>query len=178
MDKTILKINKINKNPNFVKSVFIASGAKIIGDVTIKNDSSVWYNSVLRGDINKITIGERSNIQDNSVIHVENDEEVIIGDDVTTGHNCILHGCKIGNAVLIGMGAIIMSGSYIGDGSVIGAGTLVKENTRIPKFSTVVGVPGKVIRTKEKENLEKNIKWAKKYVKLAKIHQKLKFDSF
>ena len=104
MDKTNLKIKKISKNPIFTKEVYIASGAKIIGDVTIKNDSSVWYNSVLRGDINSITIGKRSNIQDNSVIHVENDEEVIIGDDVTIGHNCILHGCKIGNAVLVRYG--------------------------------------------------------------------------
>ena len=173
MDKTILKIKRINKNPIFSKGVYIASGAKIIGDVTIKNDSSVWYNSVLRGDINSIAIGRRSNIQDNSVIHVENDEETIIGDDVTTGHNCILHGCKIGNGVLIGMGAIIMSGADIGDGSIIGAGTLIKENSHIPMYSTVVGVPGKIIKTNEKENLERNIMWAKKYVKLAKVHQEL-----
>ena len=98
---------------------------------------------------------------------------MIIGDDVTIGHNCILHGCKIGNAVLVGMGAIIMSGSVIEDGSVIGAGSLIKENSHIAKFNTVVGVPGKVIRTNEKENLEKNVKWAKKYVELAKMHQKL-----
>ena len=173
MDKTNLKIKKISKNPIFTKEVYIASGAKIIGDVTIKNDSSVWYNSVLRGDINSITIGRRSNIQDNSVIHVENDEEVTIGDDVTIGHNCILHGCKIGNAVLVGMGAIIMSGSVIEDGSVIGAGSLIKENSHIPKFNTVVGAPGKVIRSNGKENLKKNVKWAKKYVELAKMHQKL-----
>ncbi|MDC3246653.1 gamma carbonic anhydrase family protein, partial [Candidatus Marinimicrobia bacterium] len=139
----------------------------------IENDSSVWYNTVIRGDINKITIGKRTNIQDNSVIHVENDEEAFIGNDVTTGHNCILHGCKIGNGVLIGMGAIIMSGVDIGDGSIIGAGTLVKENTHIPKYSTVVGVPGKIIRINEKENLERNIKWAEKYIKLAKIHKEL-----
>jgi len=173
MDKTSLKIKRINKKPLFSKGVFIASGAKIIGDVTIEKDSSVWYNSVIRGDINKITIGKRTNIQDNSVIHVENDEEAFIGNDVTTGHNCILHGCKIGNGVLIGMGAIIMSGVDIGDGSIIGAGTLVKENTHIPKYSTVVGVPGKIIRINEKENLERNIKWAEKYIKLAKIHKEL-----
>ena len=173
MDKTKLKIKKINKNPLFSRDVYIASGAKIIGNVTIDKDSSIWFNTVIRGDINKVIIGKRTNIQDNSVIHVENDEKTVIGDDVTTGHNCILHGCKIGNGVLIGMGAIIMSGANIGDGSIIGAGTLIKENSQIPKYSTVVGVPGEIIRTNEKQNLEKNIKWAKKYVKLAKIHQEL-----
>jgi carbonic anhydrase/acetyltransferase-like protein (isoleucine patch superfamily) len=173
MDKTILKIKRINKKPLFARGVYTASGAKIIGNVSIDKDSSIWYNTVIRGDINKVTIGKRTNIQDNSVIHVENDEETIIGDDVTTGHNCILHGCKIGNGVLIGMGAIIMSGADIGDGSIIGAGTLIKENSHIPMYSTVVGVPGKIIKTNEKENLERNIMWAKKYVKLAKVHQEL-----
>ena len=172
MDKTKLKIQKINKKPLFARGVYIASGAKIIGDVSVDRDSSIWFNTVIRGDINKITIGKRTNIQDNSVIHVENDEKTAIGDDVTTGHNCILHGCKIGNGVLIGMGAIIMSGANIGDGAIIGAGTLIKENSHIPKYSTVVGVPGIIIRSNEKENLEKNIKWARKYVKLAKIYQK------
>ena len=162
-----------NKKPIIHSTAYIDVQATVIGDVEIGEDSALWPQAVARGDINSITIGRRSNIQDNSVIHVENDEEVTIGDDVTIGHNCILHGCKIGNAVLVGMGAIIMSGSVIEDGSVIGAGSLIKENSHIPKFNTVVGVPGKVIRTNGKENLEKNVKWAKKYVELAKMHQKL-----
>ena len=173
MDKTELKTNLKIKNPNIHETSFIAKGAHIIGDVTLKQDSSVWYNSVLRADINKIIIGKRTNIQDNSVVHLENDQGVNIGDDVTVGHRVILHGCSIENGTLIGMGAIIMNGVKIGKGSIIGAGAVVKENMNIPKYSLAVGIPAKIIKKIDHKVYKQNLKWAKKYVQLANIHRKL-----
>ena len=145
--------------------------ARVIGDVMLKKDSSVWYNSVVRADINSIVIGERSNIQDNSVVHLENDQGVIVGSDVTIGHNVILHGCTIGDGVLVGMGAIIMNGVNIGKGSVIGAGAVIKQNMIIPELSLVVGVPGKILKQHSADIYDQNVKWAEKYVKLANIHR-------
>ena len=117
MDKTDFRDDIYIKTPNIHSTAFIADGAKVIGDVILKKNSSIWYNTVVRADINSIVIGERSNIQDNSVIHLENDQGVIVGNDVTVGHNVILHGCKVGDGVLIGMGAVIMNGVDIGKGS-------------------------------------------------------------
>lgn len=173
MDKTELKPNLKIKNPALHKTSFVARGAQIIGNVTLEKDSSIWYNSVLRADINKIRIGKRTNIQDNSVIHLENDQGVKVGNDVTVGHNVILHGCSIDDGVLIGMGAIVMNGVRIGKGSVIGAGSVIKQNMNIPKYSLVVGVPAKMIKTLDEKTYKQNVKWAKKYVQLANIHRKL-----
>ena len=172
MDKTDLRDNIRIKTPDIHSTAFIADGAKVIGDVMLKKDSSVWYNSVVRADINSIVIGERSNIQDNSVVHLENDQGVIVGSDVTIGHNVILHGCTIGDGVLVGMGAIIMNGVNIGKGSVIGAGAVIKQNMIIPEFSLVVGVPGKILKQHSADIYDQNVKWAKKYVQLANIHRK------
>lgn len=171
MDKTELRTNLKIKEPKIHRTAFVAEGARIIGDVTLKKESSVWYNSVLRADINKITIGERSNIQDNSVIHLENDQGVYVGNDVTVGHNVILHGCSVEDGALIGMGAIIMNGAIVGKGSVIGAGAVIKQNMIIPDFSLVIGVPAKINKTLNKDTYKQNVKWAKKYVKLANIHR-------
>ena len=125
-----------------------------------------------RADINQIIIGKRSNIQDNSVIHLENDQGVIVGDDVTVGHNAIIHGCTIQDGALIGMGAIIMNGAQIGRGAVIGAGAVIKENMVVPDLSLVVGIPGKIIKTMKEDTYKSNVKWAHKYVQLSKIHKK------
>ena len=171
MDKSELRDNVIIKDPQIHKTAFIAPGAHIVGDVILKKDCSVWYNTVARADINQIVIGERSNIQDNSVIHLENDQGVIIEDDVTIGHNAIIHGCTIKNGALIGMGAIIMNGAIIGRGAVVGAGAVVKENMLVKDHELVVGVPGKVVKTLSKEVMEQNIQWARKYVKLARLHK-------
>ena len=171
MDKTELKDNVIIKDPQIHKTAFIAPGAHIVGDVILKKGCSVWYNTVARADINQIVIGERSNIQDNSVIHLENDQGVIVEDDVTIGHNAIIHGCTIKNGALIGMGAIIMNGAIIGRGAVVGAGAVVKENMLVKDHELVVGVPGKVVKTLSKEVMEQNIQWARKYVKLARLHK-------
>ncbi len=171
MDKTKLRSDTVIQKPKIDSTSFIAKGAIVIGDVTLKPHSSIWYNSVLRADINSIIIGERSNIQDNSVIHLENDQGVIIGDDVTAGHNVILHGCTIGDGVIIGMGAIIMNGATIGRGSVIGAGAVIKQNMQIPKHSLVVGVPAKIVKQISTDIYEENVKWANKYVQLSKLHR-------
>lgn len=172
MNKTDLNQTQLNIRPILKKNVFIASGAKIIGNVYLDDKSSIWYNTVLRGDINSIKIGKRSNIQDNSVIHVENDRGVVIGNDVTVGHNAIIHGCTIQDGVLIGMGAILMNGCNIGKGSIIGAGSLVKENSDVPAHSMVIGIPGKTVKTLNKDILAENVKWARKYTELAELHLK------
>tara|TARA_Y100000992_G_scaffold144951_1_gene96321 strand:- start:748 stop:1284 length:537 start_codon:yes stop_codon:yes gene_type:complete len=171
MEKFELNDNVIIKKPQVNDTAFIAEGAKVIGDVTMKSESSVWYNTVLRADINQIIVGERTNIQDNSVLHLENDQGVAIGNDVTIGHNAIIHGCTIDDGALIGMGSIIMNGAVIGKGAVVGAGAIVTENMHVPALGLVVGLPGKVIKTLPDDTYDKNIKWAKKYVQLAKIHK-------
>ena len=171
MDKTQLRDSVTIKDPQVHETAFIAPGAHVIGDVILKKGSSIWYNTVARADINQIIIGERSNVQDNSVIHLENDQGVIVGDDVTIGHNAIIHGCTIEDGALIGMGAIIMNGASIGKGAVVGAGAVVKENMIVKAYELVVGVPGKIVKTLPEEIFNQNVKWARKYVKLAGIHR-------
>ena len=130
----------------------IMSTAVVIGDVEMKYKSSVWFNAVIRGDLEKIVIGEYSNIQDCSVVHTSKDNPTIIGDNVVIGHNVTLHGCKIGDNCLIGIGAIILDGSVIGENSMIAAGTLIPPGKKIPPNSMVLGNPYKITReTTEKE---------------------------
>jgi len=171
MEKSDLSPDVSIKTPQIHETAYIAEGAQVIGDVILKADSSIWYNTVCRADINRIVIGERTNIQDNSVIHLENDQGVLVENDVTVGHNAIIHGCSIADGALIGMGAIIMNGAVIGKGVVIGAGAVVKEDMVIPDFSLVVGVPGKIVKTLSPETYDDNVKWAAKYVKLANVHR-------
>lgn len=134
-------------SPDVDKKTFIADGAQVIGAVKMKEFSSIWFNAVVRGDVNRIEIGCYSNVQDNSVVHVADTLPTIIGDYVTIGHNAIVHGCTIENHCLIGMGAILLNGSVIGTGSIVGAGAVVRENQVIPPYSLVVGVPGKIVKS-------------------------------
>jgi carbonic anhydrase/acetyltransferase-like protein (isoleucine patch superfamily) len=135
------------KRPQIAATAWIDPAAVLIGDVIIGEDSSVWPCSVIRGDVNHIRIGARTNIQDGSVLHVMRDEyPLILGDDVTVGHAVTLHGCKIESRCLIGMGSIILNGVTIGAGSIVAAGTLLLERTEIPAGSLVVGHPGKIKR--------------------------------
>lgn len=147
---------------------FIAEGARIINDVRIGKDSSIWYNAVLRGDINYISIGRSTNVQDNVTCHVADKEPCIIGDYVTIGHNAIIHGCQVKDNCLIGMGACILNGAVIGENSIVGANSLVLQDTIIPANSLVVGSPAKVIRTLGPEDAEKIKESAIKYEKLWK----------
>lgn len=131
---------------NIAEWVYIAEGAKIIGDVTIGEDSSVWYNAVIRGDSNSIVIGENTNVQDNAVLHTSHSHALTIGNNVTIGHGAIVHGCTIGNNVLVGMGAIVLDGAVVEDNCIIGAGALVTQNKVMPAGSLILGNPAKVVR--------------------------------
>lgn len=145
---------------------FVASGAKIIKDVILNDGASVWYNAVLRGDHNSIIIGESSNVQDNSTIHVGADYPCIIGDYVSIGHNAIIHGATIDSNVLVGMGACIMNGARIGENSIIAAKALVTENMIVPPNSLVVGIPGRVVRSLTQKEIESIRENALNYVSL------------
>lgn len=127
-------------------SVFVAPGAHIIGDVTIGEESTVWFNAVLRGDEGPITIGKKCSIQDNVTAHLYEGFPLVIEDEVTVGHNAILHGCTVQKRCIVGMGATILDGAEIGEESIIGANTLIPSGKKIPPRSLVVGSPGKVIR--------------------------------
>lgn len=148
-------------------SVYIADGAQVVDEVVIGKGSSVWYNAVLRGDDNQIIIGERSNIQDNCVVHVGTDNPTIIGDDVSVGHLALLHGCTIGNGTLIGMGSIVMNGAKIGCRCIVGAGSLVTKDTVIPDDSLAFGRPARVIRKLSAEDTKENVKDARFYHEMA-----------
>ncbi len=152
--------------PKIHPSVFLAENAVVIGDVEIGEDSSLWYGVVVRGDVNYIRIGKRTNIQDNSVVHVTHDTHpTIIGDDVTVGHRVIIHGCTIGNKVLVGMGATIMDGVIIEDYVLVGAGALVTPNKKIPSGVLVAGFPAKVVRDLKPEEIALIEESCQNYVK-------------
>jgi gamma-carbonic anhydrase len=172
MEKSDMPLSIQTSATSIPNTVFKAKNATVIGDVRLGSNSSIWYNAVLRGDINYIKIGERTNIQDGSILHLENDRACIIGNDVTIGHGAIVHGCTVNDGVLVGMGAIVLNGAVIGTGSIIGAGAVIKEDTIIPDYSLVVGVPGKIVRKLEEKSYSDNVKWAKKYVSLSKEHMK------
>lgn len=154
-----------NFSPEIHPSSFIAGSADIIGRVVTHEKSSIWYNATLRGDINEIIIGARSNIQDNAVIHLSDDFGCYVGELVTVGHSAILHACTVKDEALIGMGAIILDGAVIGERSIIGAGALVTGGTIIPPGSLVLGSPGKIVKTLSLEEQSKTKDWALKYVR-------------
>jgi carbonic anhydrase/acetyltransferase-like protein (isoleucine patch superfamily) len=152
-------------------TAFIAQGAIVLGDVLIGSGSSIWYNSVLRGDTDRITIGTDTNIQDLSMIHADPGVPCVVGNRVTVGHRVILHGCVVEDDCLIGMGAVLLNGVRIGRGSVIGAGALVLENTEVPPGSLVLGFPAKVVRPVD-ESMRSRIEHAwRHYVEKAGRHK-------
>lgn len=158
--------------PKIKKSAWVAPSADVIGNVIIGKDSSIWFGCVIRGDVNKITIGKRTNIQDLSMIHVTHEEPecnmkgnpTIVGDDVTVGHKVMLHGCVIENKCLIGMSATILDGAVIGEGSIVGANSLVTANKVFPPRSLIMGSPAKVIKTLTEKEVEALKKHARLYV--------------
>ena len=157
-------------NPKLGEHVFLASGVKIIGDVQIGNYSSVWYNSVIRGDVHYIKLGESTNIQDCSMLHVTNGKFPLkIGNKVTVGHSVSLHGCTLNDNCLIGIGAIVLDGAIIGSNSMVAAGALVKQHFVVPSGKLVAGVPAKVIRDLTKEEIMDIEAGANRYVDYAKI---------
>ena len=153
------------KSPIIPDSCYISESVDLIGDVTLGEDVSLWFGTVVRGDMHHITIGARSNIQDNSVIHVTTDiSPTRIGDEVTVGHNAIIHGATIEDRCLIGMGSIIMDDVVVGEGSIVGAGAVVPPNMIIPARSLVVGLPAKIVRQTTDEELEMIIERAQHYI--------------
>lgn len=157
--------------PQIDSTAFVADGAKIIGDVTIGADSSIWFHVVLRGDEDKIRIGNRCSIQENTVCHLYEGYPLIVEDDVTVGHNAIIHGCTIKKGVLIGMGATILDGAVIGENSIVGANSFVPAGKVIPPNSLVLGSPAKVVRgltEKDEELLKLSVET---YVRNAREYQ-------
>ncbi len=160
-------------SPKISSTAFVADNATVIGNVIISDESSVWFNAVIRGDSDLISIGKRTSIQDNVVIHTDAPHKVEIGDDVTVGHGAVVHGCKIGNNVLIGMNATVLGGVEIGENCIIGANALVPPGKKIPAGSLVVGVPGKVQRQLSDEDIAHITENAAEYVSLLKEYKKM-----
>jgi carbonic anhydrase/acetyltransferase-like protein (isoleucine patch superfamily) len=164
----------LGRTPDVARAAFVARNATVIGDVTLGANSSVWYGCVLRGDINSIVIGEGSNVQDGTIVHLADDYGVRVGKNSTIGHAAIIHACDIGDECLIGMGATILDGAQIGDQCIVGANALVTQRFVAPPGSMILGAPAKVVRLltdAEKSGLRR---WAEKYVAMAQAHAAMK----
>jgi gamma-carbonic anhydrase len=163
----------LRKKPTLGKDVYIAPGAVVTGDVTLGDYSSVWFNAVLRGDINRVVVGHHTNIQDTAVLHLADELECVIGDYTTIGHGAVVHACKVGNEVLVGMRATVLDDVVIGGQSIIGAAALVPQHMRIPPGSLVWGVPAKIVRALTLKERREIKGLAKKYVQLAAYYHRM-----
>jgi carbonic anhydrase/acetyltransferase-like protein (isoleucine patch superfamily) len=155
------------KSPRVHPTAFVAPTAVLIGDVTLHEHSSVWFGTVLRGDMARIEIGARSNVQDNTTIHTDEDQPTLVGEDVTIGHNALVHSSVIEKNVLVGQASVLVGGCVIGTGTIVGAGAVVREKTTVPPRSLVVGVPAKVVRATQPEDERWTVNAAAHYVELA-----------
>lgn len=160
----------LGKQPDVAKAAFVAPNATILGSVTLGTDSSVFYGAILRGDIQDIIIGNGTNIQDGTIIHLADEYPAIIGDYTTVGHGAMIHACTIGNECLIGMRSTILDGAVIGDHCLIAAGAVVTPRTVIPPGSMVMGAPAKVKRQLTEEEIAGLRPWAEKYIHVARAH--------
>lgn len=161
-----------DKYPEIHDTAFVAKDAVIIGDVRVGAESSIWFSSIIRGDVNFIRIGERTNIQDGTIIHVSsNTHSTVLEDEITVGHRAVLHGCHVESGCLIGIGAILMDGVRVGRNSLVAAGTLVTPGTEIPSNSLVMGSPGKVKRELTDDELEYLDRSWRNYVELKKHYE-------
>jgi carbonic anhydrase/acetyltransferase-like protein (isoleucine patch superfamily) len=159
--------------PKAAEGVFVADTARVIGDVELGEDVSVWYGSVLRGDVGSIRIGARSNVQDLSMLHMTTGiSNTVIGEDVTIGHNVVIHGASIGDGALIGMGAILLDNCEIGAEALVAAGSVIASGVRIPPRTLVIGTPGKVVRELRDGEWQQGRVLAARYVELAKAHRR------
>jgi carbonic anhydrase/acetyltransferase-like protein (isoleucine patch superfamily) len=169
---TILPYNETR--PRIDESVFLADGVRIVGDVTIGAESSVWYNTVIRGDIHYVRIGRGTNIQDLCMLHVTHDTHPLeIGDQVTVGHKAILHGCTVMSRCLVGMGSVLLDGAVIEEQAMVAAGAVVPPGTKVASGSLVAGVPAKVIRELTEDELDSFIPSAERYMRYARRHKGL-----
>jgi carbonic anhydrase/acetyltransferase-like protein (isoleucine patch superfamily) len=157
--------------PRVHPTAFIAPGAAVFGDVTVGEEASIWFQATARGDINRIIVGPRSNVQDGAVLHVADEYHCEIGELVTVGHKAVVHACTIEDEVLVGMGAIILDGARIGARSIIGAGALVTGGKQIPPGSLVLGSPAKVVRALTEEEQRGIRVWADRYVTLSRAYR-------
>lgn len=164
---TVFQLDELRPELPDDDSHWIAPTANIIGNVVLRRQSSVWFGSILRGDSDVIEIGERSNVQDACVVHVDPGLPVLVGANVTIGHGAIIHGCTIGSNTLIGMGVTILNGAWIGDNCLIGANSLITEGKEIPNNSVVMGSPGRVVREVDGEMIESLRRSADVYVRRA-----------
>ena len=151
------------KTPKIDPSAFVAENATLIGDVTVEADASVWFGAVLRADYSPIVVGKGSSVQDNVTVHNREEMPVIIGQNVTVGHNAVLHGCTVKDGALVGMGSVVLDLAEVGEYSIVGAGSVVTANTMIPPYSLVVGTPGKVVKTDRMGQKEANLHSAEEY---------------
>ena len=158
-------------HPVIHASAFVAPGADVIGRVRLGKDSSIWFGAVLRGDVNRIEIGAATNIQDGSILHVDDEHPCVIAHHVHVGHHANLHGCVVETGAMIGIGAIVLSGARIGAGAIVGAGSVVLEGTKIPPRSLAVGAPARVVRPVTARDVAYIRKWVAKYVQLAKNYR-------
>lgn len=161
-----------DKKPTIHSSAFIAPGARIIGDVVLDEQVSIWFNAVLRGDYEQIKVGKGSNIQDCSVIHADPNFPTTIGEYATVGHNVILHGCEVKDGALVGMGATVLNGAVIGEGALVAAGCLVPEGKIIEPGVLVAGVPGKVVRKLTDEEIKRIKAGAASYIRKSQQYKK------
>ena len=160
-----------DKKPKISELAYISESVDIIGDVMIEDDCSIWFGSRLRGDVNRIYIGKGSNVQENSVIHVENNNEVNIGENVTIGHGAIVHGCTVGENTLIGMGSIILNGAKISKNSIVGAGALVTEKKEFEEGVLIIGSPARAVRKLRDDEIERINESSKHYLELSKKYK-------
>jgi carbonic anhydrase/acetyltransferase-like protein (isoleucine patch superfamily) len=159
---------RLKKGPTIHSSAWVVPGAMVIGDVTLGEESSVWYGAMLRGDINRIIVGPRSNVQDNAVIHLDTNYPTTVGELVTIGHNAIVHACRVDDEVLVGMGAVVLDGVQVGARSIIGANALLTIGMKIPPGSLVLGSPAKIRRQLSLDEQKDIARWAWSYVETAK----------
>ncbi len=160
--------------PDIHPSAYVAPGADIIGKVKLERDSSIWFGCVLRGDVNRIEIGQATNIQDGSILHVDDGHPCLIAHHVHVGHHANLHGCRVETGAMIGIGSIVLSGCRIGEEAIVGAGSVVLEGTKIPPRSLAVGAPARVVRKLTAKDIGYIKQWVAKYVRLAKEYKSIK----
>jgi carbonic anhydrase/acetyltransferase-like protein (isoleucine patch superfamily) len=157
--------------PRLHPSVWLAPGCVVVGDVTIGPDSTVWYGAVLRGDVESIRIGARTNLQDQAVVHVTRDTfPAVVGDEVTVGHRAVVHGCRIGDGALVGIGACVLDGATVGEGALVGAGSVVTPGVTIPAGHVAMGTPARVVRELDLDERKLQIERTLQYVDTARIH--------